>query len=261
MNMLKETFVEGSSLLHKRDPRLRIVFASCFSIILAVSHRYPTLLTGLGCACCMVLLAQLPLGKIVRSLIVINVFNLILFAMLPLTFEGQPLYHLGPLTGSLEGTLLALQISLKSNAILLGFIALVSTMPIATLGHALNRLHMPQKLVYLLLIAYRYVFVLEQEYHRLTTAARVRGFYPGTNLHSYKTVAYLFGMLLVRSLARAERVYQAMLCRGFQGRFYCIHTFSLNGSDRLWAGLMSLLLILLVYFEWLNKWMQSPTMS
>ncbi len=251
--MLQETFAEQDSVLHRRDPRLRIVFALCFSLLLAVSHTYSTMLAGLICSNALVLMAQLPAGKVAKRLIVINVFNLLIFAMLPFTYEGQTLFKAGPLVGSIEGTRMALQITLKSNAIVLAFIALVSTMSIATLGHALNRLHMPEKLNYLLLIAYRYVFVLELEYHRLTTAARVRGFQPGTNLHSYKTVAYIFGMLLVRSLARAERVYQAMLCRGFAGKFYCIKHFSFTGVDRAWACCMTLVLIILVYFEWLQK--------
>lgn len=253
MGMLQETFAEEDSPVHRIDPRLRIVFAACFSILLAIANNFVTLVVGLCCAIFLVLLARLPLLTVARRLLVINIFNLILFLMLPLTFEGEPLYTIGPLTGSLEGTLLALRITFKSNAILLAFIALAATMSIATLGHTLNRLHVPEKLVYLLLIAYRYVFVLEQEYHRLTTAARVRGFHPGTNMHSYKTTAYLFGMLLIRALARAERVYQAMLCRGFDGRFYCIHHFSFSGCDRIWTIVMTLLILLLVYIECLSN--------
>ena len=172
--------------------------------------------------------------------------------LLPVTFEGTARFHIGPLALIEEGFLLAIQIALKSNAILLAFIPLVSTMTIATLGNALNRIHLPPKMVYLLLIAYRYVFVIEQEYQRLVTAIKVRAFEPKTNLHTYRTYAYLFGILLVRASARAERVYQAMLCRGFNGKFYCINRFSFTGTDRIAALIMSLILILLGNLEWLN---------
>ena len=250
--MLSESFAQGNSVLHRLDPRLRIVFATLLSILLAVSMAFPTLFAGLALSVCLIEVSGLPLVEVAKRLTVINLFNVILFLVLPFTYEGMPAFFVGPLACTREGLLLAARISLKSNAILMVFIALIATMPIATLGHGLHRLHMPKKLVYLLLIAYRYVFVLEQEYQRLNTAIRVRGFVPKTNLHTYKTYAYLFGMLLVRSLARADRVYQSMLCRGFKGKFYCIHRFSFSRTDRIWTGLLLLTLMILGGLEWLH---------
>ncbi|PIE58229.1 MAG: cobalt ECF transporter T component CbiQ [Desulfobulbus propionicus] len=250
--MLSETFIEGDSVPHRLDSRTRLVFTFFFSIIIAVSQGGVTLLTGLVLSFFLVLLSRLPLLQVARRLVVINVFNVILFLVLPFTYEGSPLFNIGPLEGSREGVVFALRITMKSNAILMAFIALVTTMSIATLGHALNRLRLPDKLVYLLLIAYRYVFVLEQEYHRLVTAMRVRGFRPTSSLHTYRTYAYLFGMLLIRALARADRVYQAMLCRGFRGRFYCIKEFTFTGLDRTWLILFFLILMLLATLELIN---------
>jgi cobalt/nickel transport system permease protein len=51
----------------------------------------------------------------------------------------------------------------------------------------LHRLDPRLRIVFatLMLIADSYAFVLEQEYQRLGTAIRVRGFVPGTNMHTY----------------------------------------------------------------------------
>ena len=103
-------------------------------------------------------------------------------------------------------------------------------MTIASLGNGLHRIHVPDKMVFLLLMSYRYISVIEEEYKRLLRAAKFRGFQPGTNLHSYKTFAYLAGMLFVRASVRAQRVYQAMLCRGFNQKF---HTLDVYPSNRL----------------------------
>ncbi|BBO82449.1 cobalt ECF transporter T component CbiQ [Desulfosarcina ovata subsp. sediminis] len=249
--MLSESFAQGVSLLHRLDPRLRIVFATLFSFLLALSLKFPTLVSGLALSVILVWISRLPRMEVAKRLTVINIFNIVLFLVLPVTFEGTTAFFLGPVACTREGLLLAARITLKSNSILMIFIALVATMSIATLGHGLNRLHMPQKIVYLMLIAYRYVFVLEQEYQRLSTAIRIRGFVPKSNIHTYKTYAYLFGMLLVRALARADRVYQSMLCRGFKGKFYCIHQFSFSRTDRIWSGCLFLTLILLGGMEWL----------
>ena len=67
----------------------------------------------------------------------------------------------GPFNAAREGVALAAQITLKSNAIVIAFMALVATMPFATAGHALHRLGVPDKIVHLLLMTYRYIFVLE----------------------------------------------------------------------------------------------------
>jgi cobalt/nickel transport system permease protein len=144
---------------------------------------------------------------------------------------------------------LAAQITLKSNAIILAFMALVTTMPFSTLGHALNRLQVPDKIVHLLLMTYRYIFVIEEEYQRLIRAAKVRGFQPGTNLHTYRTYAYVVGMLFVRAGERAERVHQAMLCRGFKRKFYSLQEFRARRSGWMFALIMTVVLLLLVALE------------
>jgi cobalt/nickel transport system permease protein len=130
--------------------------------------------------------------------------------------------------------------------------ALVTTMNFSILGYALNWLHVSDKIVHLLLMTYRYVFVIDQEYQRLIRAARIRGFQPRTNLHTYKTYAYLVGMLLVRSTVRADRVYKAMLCRGFKRKFYCLHEFKAGKHERLFAAAMAGVILVLIYLEWLK---------
>ena len=65
----------------------------------------------------------------------------------------------------------------------------------------------------------------------LNKSLKIRGFHPGNNLHTYRTYAYLVGMLLVKSYERSERVRTAMLRRGFQGRFYDLKEFELTTND------------------------------
>ena len=44
-------------------------------------------------------------------------------------------------------------------------------------------------------------------------------------MHTYRTYAYLLGMLFVRASERSARVHQAMKCRGFDGRFHSLDRF------------------------------------
>ena len=175
-----------------------------------------------------------------------------MWLVVPLTFAGQPLFYLGPFGVSSEGVLVSARITLKSNAILLAFIALIASSTVATLGNALSCLRIPEKIIYLLLLNYRYIFVMEEEYRRLLRSASIRGFRPTSNLHTYKTYAYLIGMLFVRASDRAERVYKAMLCRGFAGRFYSLHEFSFSRLDLIWLVVMTIAIIGLEILEWVK---------
>ena len=121
--------------------------------------------------------------------------------------------------------------TLKSNSILLAIISLILVHPIPVIGQALTSLKFPKKFCFLLLMTYRYINLIYAEYNRLVTAAKIRGFVPKTNLHTYKTIGYIFSMVLVKSYDRAQRIYQAMILRGFKGKFYSFYDFSLTKRD------------------------------
>jgi cobalt/nickel transport system permease protein len=128
----------------------------------------------------------------------------------------------------------------------------VATVPVVTLGQALHQMWVPDKLAHLLLFTYRYIYVFETEYRRLVQAMKIRGFRPRTNLHTYRSYGYLAAMLLVRSFDRAERVFQAMLCRGFDGTFYSLKIFTWQRRDRLFLAASLPVLAGLVCLEWLK---------
>ena len=249
--MITEPFAIGNSWIHRIDPRLKIAFATLYSFIVATSDKFPALVTGLVISIGLVAIARLNIRQVSKRLAVVSGFLLLLWGLLPLTYEGPILYRLGPLAFTRPGVILSAQITLKSISILLAFMALVATMTFATLGYALDRLHISGKLVHLLLLTYRYIFVIEQEYQRLLRAARMRSFRPGTSMHAYKTYAYIIGMLFVRASARARRVHHAMICRGFKGRFYCLQEFRSAGCDRFFVILMALISIGLIYMQWI----------
>ena len=241
--MIREPFAVGHSQIHCLDPRLKILFATVFSFVVALSDRFPALLASLGVSFLLIGLSRLNIIEVAKRVLLVNGLILFLWLMLPITFKGSALFYVGPFAVTREGILLSARITLKSNAILLAFIALIASTPIAYLGYALNRLRIPEKVVHLLLLTYRYLFVIEQEYQRLVRATKMRGFRSKSNMHTYRTYAYLIGMLFVRASERAERVHQAMLCRGFKGKFYCLREFSFSRLDLIWSAFMVIAVI------------------
>ncbi|MBI3446899.1 MAG: cobalt ECF transporter T component CbiQ, partial [Magnetospirillum sp.] len=174
---------------------------------------------GLGLAVIAALLARLPVIGTIRRLLALEGFMLVVLALLPFTMPGHEAFTLLGRSASAEGLHQALAITLKANSVAVALFALVGSMEVVTLGRSLARLGAPERFVHLFLFTIRYIEVLEREYRRLRLAMRARAFRPATGLHCWRSIGYLFGMLMVRSLERAERIDAAMRCRGFTGRF------------------------------------------
>lgn len=217
--MIDEPLKAHGGLLSHLDPRMRLAAAAAFSVTTALLTHIPAALTALACGLLLLALSGLHLPPVLKRLLLVNGFVAFLWLFLPFGTPGEPVRSLGPLAATREGLTLALLVTLKANAILLAFMALASAMGVPAVSRALSGLGLPRNLAQLVAFSYRYLFVLGEEYRRLRTAAAVRGFRPRTDLHTYRTYAHLLGMVLVRSLDRSERVYQAMLCRGFDGVF------------------------------------------
>ncbi|MEO2068926.1 MAG: energy-coupling factor transporter transmembrane component T [Desulfurobacteriaceae bacterium] len=132
---------------------------------------------------------------------------------------------------------------LKSNEILVLTILLLSSSSLFSIFHALHHLKVPKKLVLLLFFTYRYIHTLKEEYETILKAAKCRGFRPKTSLLTYKTYAYIVGNLLVKSYKRADRIYKAMLSRGFKGNFPVYIHFRLFKEDFIF-GVISILFFL-----------------
>jgi cobalt/nickel transport system permease protein len=175
--------------------------------------------------------AHLPVAALGKRMFTVNIFVLLLWVTLPLSAGGQEITEFGPLALSSKGIALALLVTLKSNGIVLILTALAGTSSIPAIGHGLERLRLPHKFILLLLTTYRYLGVIEQEYTRLQRSAELRCFSASTNLHTYRTYGYLIGMTLIHSYNSSKRIHQAMLMRGFQGKFPLLELQTTRSAD------------------------------
>jgi cobalt/nickel transport system permease protein len=95
--MIEEPFAAGNSRVHRLDPRIRVVFGSVFSIVIAVADGWASLLTALGLALTLIVLARLKPAAVVRRLLWVNAFILLLWLVLPFSYDGRALWVMGPL--------------------------------------------------------------------------------------------------------------------------------------------------------------------
>lgn len=212
------------SLVARLDPRTRVIGAVLFSLSAVVAEGLAAQGAAFVLALMLAGLARLAPGATLKRLLALEGFMVAVLIMLPFTVPGTvpaaPVFELFGLPASAEGLRRAVAIVLKANAVMLAMLALLGSMEMATLGHALGRLGVPERFVVLFLFTTRYIEVLHQEYGRLRLAMRARAFRPRTGLHTWRSLGWLVGMLLVMSLERSERIHAAMRCRGFAGRFH-----------------------------------------
>ena len=220
-----------ASWIDELDARVRVVCSGLFALVVVLSHHFIPALLGLLCAFILVKASKLNIKRTMRRVIAMDFFMLTLICILPFTTPGEPMFTVFGLQASWQGLAHALLITIKANAVLLVLFSLVATMPASTLGHALAHLKVPDKLVHLMLFMVRYLDVISQEYKKMRRAMQARAFVMRTNRHTWKRIGYLFGMLLIRSVERAERIADAMKCRGFCGRYYLNDEMKMGRAD------------------------------
>lgn len=253
--MIEERLQGGRGPLHGLDPRARLVGAAAWSVAAAVIQARPAAWAALATSALLLAAARPPLGEVARRLGAVNAFIALLWLLMPFSTPGQPVLTVAGLAATRQGLELAALITLKSNAIVLAFMALVATIPVQDLGHALRKVGVPLKLALLLVFTHRAVQAMSGEYRRMRQAMTVRGFVPRTGLHTWRAYACLAGMLLVRGMDRAERVREAMLCRGFTGELRSINPLAARPADHLFLAAMLCASALLA---WAGLWGTAP---
>ncbi len=230
------TFFSGDTFIHRLDPRPKILVTLAFSLVVALSTNSGVLCAGLAAGIALSAMARIPSAALRKRLLRVNIFTAVLFIMVPATFPGKTAFTVISVQFSMEGILWSVSVTLKANAIVLVFAALVGTTDPFTLGHAFHHLRVPGKLTQLFLFTLRYLDVLHHEYVTLMRAMKARSFKPSMRLHTYRSFAWLTGMLLVRSLERSERILEAMKCRGFRGEFHVVRHFRFSTADAVFSA-------------------------
>jgi cobalt/nickel transport system permease protein len=217
------------------DPRGRVLAALLMTFLVVLLQRWTALGAALLAALVVAAAARAFNRQTLRRLTELNLFTLFLIVFTPLSMPGDALLRLGPLQWSDSGLLFALRVGIKANVVMLFCSALLATMEPVDLAHALDRLGLPAKLSHALFFCIRYLESLHVEYHRLRNAMRLRAFRPRFSRHALRSLGYLVGMLFVRSIDRADRVLEAMKCRGFDGRLYSLVTFHAGRRDAIFG--------------------------
>ena len=219
-----------TSPVHALDSRVKLVLTLGFVLTCSVARfgSWPVYVLLFAIVLSAEILSRLgPLHVLKRSALALP-FAL---AALPVVFNtpGQHLFSIAggnvSLTASAEGLSRFLSILLKSWLSLQAAIVLAASTPFPQLLQAMRAIGTPQLLVGMFGLMWRYLFVLVDVALRLMRARSARSAMPeGSTSRSGGSIAWraqvtggMAGNLLVRAFERSERIYSAMLARGYDG--------------------------------------------
>jgi len=238
-----DRYLSGASLVHRLDPRLKLLAVVAY--VLAATSTPPggwlALAALAGLALAAVLLARIPLMEALKRSSIALPFVGIIAVSVPFTHAGQVVWSWSVgglrLTVTDAGLILFAMVVVKSWLSVMVSGLLVATTQFTDLVHALRALRLPAILVETISFMIRYLFVLVEEAMRLMTAREARSAGRGGSvMWRTRVLGGMIGSLFIRSYERSERIYAAMLSRGYSGEVRTLTPLTWRLRDT-WASL------------------------
>lgn len=214
---------DGTSLFHSWNPAVKIGTLCLCCFLIAALHSLLWSVVAAALSLVAVALSGVPWQGPLRRLAAMSGFLLMLVVILPLSGRiraDEVVFIVAGLENwpfRSQGLLLALTIACKAVGVALLMEPMLATASLTRTLQGFDGLGLPRALTQMVLLCHRYLFVFQEEIRSMQRSMRVRGFMPRTNLATMRTMGNCFGMLFIRSFERTERIYEAMLSRGYQG--------------------------------------------
>lgn len=256
-----DRYHESGSALHRLDPRVKAAITVAFIVSNALLPDGAWLAYALAWVYVLVLnlLSRLGAGFTLRRSFVALPFALAAVTAV-FSIPGRPLaeWNLGTWTviPTDAGVLRFVSIVIRSWLSVQAAILLVAVTRFPDLVHALEHLRVPAILTTIIAFLYRYLFVLTDEVMRLMRARQARSAAQegkrsgGGVLWRGRVAGNMAGQLFLRSYERSDRIYNAMLARGYDGHLRTLNPHILRPRDWVWtAGALALLLLA----QWIGR--------
>lgn len=221
--------------VHLLHPCAKLLTTLIFIIVVASFGKYDltALLPFVLYPVVLISLGRLPARFLYQRLLLAVPFVLFVGIFNPL-FDAAPLVRIGTITIS-GGWVSFISILIRVVLTVSAALILIATSGFIEIAAALLIFKVPRIFVMQLLFLYRYLTVLLEETARILRAYSLRSPDASGKGLKYKVWGSLVGQLLLRTINRAERIYQAMLCRGFSGEIHLLHSRKIGGKDLLYC--------------------------
>ena len=213
-----EQLAMADSPVHRLHPMAKLLVTIVYVVIvISFSTRNVSgLIPFIFYPAIMMSLSGTPYRPILGRLLIALPFSLMGGISNLILIRGTAFY-IGDIAISM-GVVSFTSIMLKTLLSVFAVLLLIATTSFIEISYQLTRLKIPQILCLQFVLTYRYLAALISEALTMFTAYSLRA--PRQKGIKMKDMGSFLGQLILRSFDRAERVYQAMKCRGFHGVFY-----------------------------------------
>ncbi|NLO89917.1 MAG: cobalt ECF transporter T component CbiQ [Clostridia bacterium] len=236
----------SGTFLYRWDPRVKIVALFVYLVFSLSVERIMSLLLSWGLILLLALWGRISLGEFVRRMPWLLWFGGFLLIFYPFLVPGKemfavscgPVYAAASFEGLYKGIVLLLRLAVSLSVLT---VIMISTGP-GKIFMALEGLRMPAVFLRTAEFTLRYIYICTDELRTMFTARKARGFKPAKsffNAFTMNTLSHLIGMLFLRTYSRGERIYTAMLSRGYTGEIISLSSFKARSSDYLMGILIS----------------------
>ncbi len=158
----------------------------------------------------------IPLSLLLSRFRAPVVFLLFVCVFLILFSEGEALLRIGPVVLKSQGAILALNTCVRVLSVITVGIIMIHTTPLPGLSAKLKKMLIPHILVDIGVMTGRYIMVIGEDYSKMRTARKLRGYVPGKSLsRRFGVIVPTAATLLIKGFQQSERVFNAMRMRGY----------------------------------------------
>ncbi|MDP2807385.1 MAG: cobalt ECF transporter T component CbiQ [bacterium] len=205
------------SFIHRLHPLLKLIVTLVYTVLLGSFDTYATiaLLPFVFFPVFVAAAGRIPAGPVLKRLLYVEPMIICVGLLNPLFDRGTTIV-LGYTISS--GWLIFISLVLKGSLAVTSALLLIATTGMDGIALSLRKMRVPKIFVLQLMLTYRYISVLLEEAARTIQAYSLRAFNPkGLKREVWGP---LLGQVLLRTIDRAQRVYDAMCLRGFIGEYH-----------------------------------------
>jgi cobalt/nickel transport system permease protein len=249
-----DEYASMDSPIHHFDPRAKIVSFTLLIFSFVFVNDIGIALLGFLFSLFILLISGLPLGFALKRIRMVSFFLFPLLLIMPLTVEGTELINIAGVPVSIEGLAYASLIIIRALAAVTLSITMLATTRFDMTIKALYALRVPGILVQMLMFTYRYIFVIMDEFSRMWESMECKGFTLKANYHGLSIFGNLLGMLIIKSYDRTNRVYQAMVSKGYTGRPMTLINLRMSTKDYVLSTCMVGIAIFVHAYQLVSLW-------
>jgi len=252
-----ERFQGLEGVLQRVDPRVKLISLVTLVVVAVLMRTITPLAILFFVTVLLALASRIPLRFFLyRSSFFIPIFAAVIALPLPFITPGTALASIGlggySVTVTAEGIHKAVLFTFRVWVCVAAMTLLILTTRFSVVISVMERLRFPRVFVLMLAVTYRFIHIFIDEVYRMLLARESRQVGRASRLDVLRSLAHIIGALFIRAYERGERVYGAMMARGYAGETRYMGEMRCTSGDWVFGGALTLVYLAVILVQFLH---------